>query len=102
MALPFDPTSITREFASRFELESARLDPDTPLFSSGLLGFLGMAHTLDWIEDRMGIRLDARDVRMECIDTLRSMCELAGRKLGGTVIEVKPAGASEPAPATVG
>lgn len=102
MTTSFDPIQITAEFAGHFGLESARLDPDTPLLSSGVLGYLEMAETLDWIESRMGIRLDARDVRMEWIGTTRSMCELAARKVVSTVIEVKPAATAVPeAPVTV-
>lgn len=73
-----------------FGVEPRQLASDTPLFSSGLLGYLEMAETLDWLERRAGITVDPSDVRMECIDTPRSMCELVARKLGTGMIEMKP------------
>lgn len=90
MNLLLDPSIAAEELARTFGLEHLRVAPETPLFSSGLLGYLEMAETLDWLEKRTGITVEASDVRLECIDTPRSMCELVARKLGAGVIEMKP------------
>lgn len=51
------------------------VEADTDLVMTGLVDSLGVVLIVEWIEERLGIRIDPADVVIEHFDTARSMVE---------------------------
>jgi acyl carrier protein len=51
---------------------------DTPLFSSGLLDSFSLVDLIHFIEEALGRRMKAGDVRLEILDTIGRILSYAG------------------------
>ena len=60
-------------FRKKMRVDVSSLTDDSPLFSSGLVDSFGMVELITFLESAAGIRIDAMDVAMENIDTIRSI-----------------------------
>jgi acyl carrier protein len=58
------------------------LDADTPLVSSGLLDSLAVVEIVMFLEDRLGVRLEAPDVDLSQLDTLDAIARAALNRRG--------------------
>jgi acyl carrier protein len=57
------------------------LRADTPLVTSGIVDSAGVAHLVDYIERRYGVRVEDAEVALENFNTLAALGELVVRKL---------------------
>lgn len=58
------------------------LDPDEPLFSSGLLDSLGTLRLITFLEERFGVHIGDGELADQNFGTLKRISELVARKLG--------------------
>lgn len=68
-------------FRKKMRVDVSSLTDDSPLFSSGLVDSFGMVELITFLESAAGIRIDAMDVAMENIDTIRSIMAFIEEKL---------------------
>jgi acyl carrier protein len=62
--------------------DPARLTPDTPLISSGLVDSLGVLEMISFLEDRLDLEFEAHEADRHELDTLQRIEHLLRRKLG--------------------
>lgn len=72
--------ALTEFFRKKMGVDVSSLTDDSPLFSSGLVDSFGMVELITFLEAAAGIRIDAMDVAMENIDTLRSILAFVEEK----------------------
>ncbi|MDH4144335.1 MAG: acyl carrier protein [Acidimicrobiia bacterium] len=64
--------------------EVARTDepvgPDTDLLLSGIVDSLGVVRIVHWLEERLGIDIDAADVTLDNFQTVDAMVDYASRR----------------------
>jgi len=77
---------LTREglrafLEERFGLDTAGVDDDTPLFSTGILDSFSLVDLILHVESETGLRIRPSDVRLEHLDSIASVLEFARMRL---------------------
>jgi len=65
------------------EEEAGHLREDTPLITTGILDSLGVLKLMAFLERCFSIRIEAREVDIDDLNTIQSMCGLVESKLRG-------------------
>jgi acyl carrier protein len=64
-------------------IDTATIQPDTPLFTSNLIDSFSLIDLIVFVETEMGTKIDPDDVRIENFDSVAQILQFAQSKQGG-------------------
>jgi acyl carrier protein len=64
------------------DIETSGLEPDSPLFSSGVVDSFSLVSLLTFIEEEFDIRVGPADVNLDNFDSLQRMIDYIASKAG--------------------
>lgn len=75
---------IVRDFICRelVKREGFTLQDSDPLIETGIIDSMGIISLLGFLETEFSVQIDGDDLVPENLDTVQSISELVGRKLG--------------------
>ena len=78
MALSFD--DFSQFLVEEHGVEGDNLQPETPLFSSGLIDSFSLVTLMSFIENAGEVSIDPADVTLDNFDNIERMLQFIGRK----------------------
>ena len=78
MALSFD--DFSQFLVEELGVEGDNLQPETPLFSSGLIDSFSLVTLMSFIENAGEVSIDPADVTLDNFDNIERMLQFIGRK----------------------
>lgn len=74
--------AVLEYIVSELGLEAAAIQPDTPLFTSGLIDSFALAGLLQFMEERAEISIDEDELTVENIDSVGAIVRFVASKTG--------------------
>ncbi len=81
--MPISEQSILQFLSREFDIDSKKVDGNTPLISSGIIDSLGVIDFVEFISKSAGIQVDASEVRLNNLDTMNLVLDFVARKVVG-------------------
>lgn len=81
MALTQD--QLLSYFSDELSVDTSEIEPDTPLFSSGIVDSFAIVELLLFLEKSTGQRMNPDDISLENLDTVNLIVEFANSRQAG-------------------
>lgn len=78
-------TELVALISEKFATDGAVIELDTDLLLGGMVDSLGVILVVKWLEDRLGIEIDASDVTLENFQTIAAMVRYAEQRQTATL-----------------
>ena len=65
---------------SELGVDTSAIQPETPLFSSGIIDSFSLVSLITFLEKKCGFNVDPMDVTLENLDTIQRVLEFVARK----------------------
>lgn len=80
--MSLDKMALTEFLAQQFNLDSAGLDDELPLFSSSLLDSTSLIALVEFLEEQTGLTIEADDLTLDNFDTIASILAFCRARAG--------------------
>lgn len=80
--MPVDRSSIRTFLQTELGVDTAGIEDDTPLFSSGLIDSFSLVSLLTFLEENAQFRVDPGDVNLENLDSIERILAYVARTRG--------------------